>query len=159
LENLAEPNLEAVSGYDRTIAWEPIKTPQSLLLREKSTKFNSTSSQELAMVSEPKLFLLEGTTDIEPSSSGKMGLAPPEAQEGDYVCQIQGVTKALIVRKRVGLRVIGTGVMAENKFLARIRRDSAQVRSIFSAAEFSAIHHNDRLGLTLDIATVYELLN
>lgn len=111
------------------------------------------------MLAEPRLFLLSGTKEIDPDSSGKMGIAPPEAQEGDYVCQVQGIAKALIIRKRTGLRIIGTAGMAENKFLARARRDSALLGSKFGIAQFDSIHPDDRLDLFLDVATAYELLN
>jgi len=159
LVNIGEQSLKSISGYDRIIAWESIKTPLSISMREESVSANTPNAQEVAVVGEPRLFLLAGTKEVDPSSSGKMGLAPPEAQEGDYVCQIQGISKAVIVRKRVGFRVVGTGVMAENKFLARVRKESAQVCSTFGTAEFGTIHYEDKLDLFLDIATAYELLN
>ena len=159
LDNVAEENLKAISSYDRIIAWETTKTPNSLSLRENSLGFNNADSHEASILNEPRLFLLAGTKEIDPSSSAKLGLAPPEAQEGDYVCQIQGITKALVVRKRVGFRIIGTAVLAENKFLARARRDSARPYSTFGIAEFDTIHYEDRIDLCLDVATAYELLN
>jgi len=159
LDNVGEHDLEAISGYNRTIAWEPTNIPQSLFIREELIVFDTATSEKAPVFAEPRLFLLSGTKEIDPSSSGKMGLAPPEAQKGDYVCQVQGIAKALIVRKRAGLRIIGTAVMAENKFPARARRDSPSLSSKFGTAQFGIIHPDDRLDLFLDIGTAYQLLN
>jgi hypothetical protein len=159
LENVVEQDLAAISGYDRTIAWEPAESQQSLFVQEESMGSGAGYLKRKAVPAGPRLFLLSGTKEIDPSSSGKMGLAPQEAQEGDYVCQVQGIVKALIVRKRTGVRIIGTAVMAENKFLARARRDSAQDYSTFGTAQFGSIHPTDRIDLFIDIATAYELLN
>lgn len=159
LENVVEQDLAAVSGYDRTIAWEPTKIPRSISVREETVTLDTESFEKAPLLAEPRLFLLSGTKEIDTDSSGKMGIAPPEAQEGDYVCQVQGIAKALIVRKRTGLRIVGTAVMAENKFLARARRDSVLLGSKFGIARFDSIHPDDRLDLFLDVATAYELLN
>jgi Heterokaryon incompatibility protein (HET) len=159
LENVVEQDLEAISVYDRTIIWEPKNTPHSLFIREESIAFHTANFENAPVLAEPRLFLLSGTKEIDQSSSGKMGLAPPEAQEGDYICQVQGIAKALIVRKRIGLRIVGTAVMAENTVLGRSRRDSAPLHSKFGTARFDTIHSDDRLDLFLDVATAYELLN
>lgn len=159
LENVVERDLAAISGYDRIIAWEPAETQQSLFVQNESVAFGAGYLKRKPVPAGPRLFLLSGTKEIDPSSSGKMGLAPPEAQEGDYVCQVQGIAKALIVRKCTGLRIIGTAVMAENKFLARAARDSAQINSTFGTAQFDSIHPSDRIDLFMDVATAYELLN
>ena len=159
LENVVEQDLTAVSGYDRTIAWEATKIPHSISVREEIVAFDTENFEKAPLLAEPRLFLLSGTKEIGPGSSGKMGIAPPEAQEGDYVCQVQGIEKALIIRKRIGLRIVGTAVMAENKHLARAKRNSAVRGSKFGIAQFDSIHPDDRLDLFMDVATAYELLN
>jgi hypothetical protein len=159
LENVAEGDLAKISGYDRTIAWEPTEIPRCLFVREEAVAFGRGNFETAPVPAEPRLFLLSGTKEIDPTSPGKMGLAPPEAQEGDYVFQVQGITKALIVRKRTGLRIVGTVVVAENKFVARQRMNNTHRSSKFGTAQFDSIHPDDRLDLILDVATAYELLD
>ncbi|KAH7319034.1 heterokaryon incompatibility protein-domain-containing protein [Rhexocercosporidium sp. MPI-PUGE-AT-0058] len=160
LENIKEQELEAIASYDRVIAWEPVDIPRSLVIREEEPKKSDPAiSEKSPSTPEPRLFLLSGTKEVDPSASGKMGLAPPETQEGDFVCQVQGITKAVIVRKRIGLGIVGTAVVAENKFLARARRDSQRQYYTFGTAQFDLINTDDRIDLSLDIATAYDLLN
>ncbi|KAG9240622.1 heterokaryon incompatibility protein-domain-containing protein, partial [Calycina marina] len=165
LDSITDGDLQLVKTYDRTVAWELPTLPQSLEIRENAPPNYMPSHEAAPAVIEPRLFLLSGTREEELTSSGKMGLVPPEAEEGDYICQVQGISKALIVRKHVGVRIIGTAVMAENNFLARERRDmpqksrnSAQVYSRFGIAQFEKIHMEDRLDVFVDVATAYGLL-
>lgn len=167
LENVSEQSLKAIASYNRTIAWEPTSTQEEAILQHgRWSQYETINTKaNLTLQPEARLFLLSQTSEFGDCSSSKLGLAPPEAQEGDYICQIQGITKALIVRralidrKRVVFRIVGTAVMAENKSLARVRRKNIAHLSRFGIARFDTIGWHEKLDVFIDIGTAFDLLS
>ena len=107
---------------------------------------------------ERRLFLLSVRSN-HLDSPGVMGLAPPNAQYGDYILQVQGITRALVIRMcgRV-LTIVGTAVLAENHEKGRLTRETYAEKGIrFGTAEF-AYREADSVEIVLDVAVAYHLL-
>jgi len=172
LEELRQNELNLVSSYARDVSWQLPKIPPSIeMMALETLNVEQTSlegvhphdKQELVVETaslEPRLFLLTGIKN-NLDSAGNMGLAPPTASVGDFVCQIHSIERAVLVRKdNEMLRIVGTAALADNHHRVKVKKlDDSSTRPKFEAAEFESISSGDRVDLFMDVALAYQLLN
>ena len=107
----------------------------------------------------PRLFLMG--EEAQPGAEPKvLGLAPSLARIGDYVCQISGFQRAVILRRYLNsLRLVGTGAVAEKELDARI---SSKVESIagqrFKGPALMPLFDKNIIMLHISAPTAYRLL-
>ncbi|KIM99916.1 hypothetical protein OIDMADRAFT_166048 [Oidiodendron maius Zn] len=173
LEDITEKDLEIVFSFDREIICAKPYTPNcmleadgmSMLTADQYAKLaemgNPTPTTTLTTIKGPRLFLLGGVRDLGSKSNGQLGLAPDNAAVGDYIFLIDGIEKAIIVRQvDGGVKVVGTGCLAENRFVARAATNGGMRKAkIFGTADIKYIDQRDRLDLFVDLATVYQLIS
>jgi hypothetical protein len=171
LERVETKDLEFVFGFDRDISWKAEQTPEainlSLGIDEKYLSSQSLDSSSESCPKMPRLFLMGGTPlsyrppyYVHPRYPGAVGLAPPAAQVGDYICQIHGLKEAVIVRRLQFSKyfaIIGTAGLAQNRSDARTARDHNAGR-IFTEANFSRLDMIDDFELLVDMPFSYSLL-
>jgi hypothetical protein len=162
LEDVDEDDLKKISTFDRVISWH-ISLSSKGAWNSRSSEgnwipgavFECFDNGELPVPNGPNLFLLEGVKDIGKETSGKLGLVPPSARIGDYICQIHGIEKAVVVRRDGStLRIVGTSVVAEN---ARTAKEIGGTGK-FGTSKVTSLADEGGLDLFVDIATAYELL-
>ena len=173
LEDITEKDLEIVFSFDREIICAKPRTPDCMLEADRMSMLtvdqkaklaemgNPTSTTTSATIKGPRLFLLGGVRDLGSKSNGQLGLAPDNAAVGDYIFLIDGIEKAIIVRQvDGGVKVVGTGGLAENRFVARAATNGGMRKAkMFGTADIKSIHKTNRLDLFVDLATVYQLIN
>jgi hypothetical protein len=170
--------LEAVEGVDvlpqnkvfafsRDTSWKFFKEPASITAFKNNypRQFESTVVESPPQPAEPqdsyfsetRLFLLRThTLDNNPC---KMGLAPPSAQEGDFVCQIYEMERSVIVRQdSEKFTLVGCAGLAEDNITARRRKELGVSKpSIFSIPLFSSLGELEQMDLHMDIITAHEI--
>jgi len=181
LESAQEEDLEFVSGVSRDISWttqERAEITRNVFQKESSLGLaideeNHLNYELLRPDSDmsskiPRLFLMGGIRPLYVTDPGAIGLAPPIALVGDYVCQIHGLKKAVIVRpkmasapKRVkrgakSFEIIGTAGLAQNSAIARAAKDNAVPK--FAEANFDYLKEEDTFELLVDMPFAYSLL-
>lgn len=169
LEEVEDDDLNIVESFDREILVPHSETPQSLVYADQKCRKVDEDMVDESGESEPiskdtRLYLLGGVAYRGERSPGKLGLAPSGTRVGDYICDVHGIEKAVVVRKEEGkVRVVGTAATAENQYIAREIRDKGGRRQkVFGTThlDYSLDYINDesRLDLYVDIATAYQLI-
>ncbi|TAQ85358.1 hypothetical protein B7494_g6324 [Chlorociboria aeruginascens] len=164
LEEAEDFQLEAVSDFNHDISWNFAKRQHIIEDAEYRIPIPDSDSSathnrtEMDSSTGPRLFLLGGGTSYQ-FSSGKMGLVPPSARVGDFICRVNGIQKAVILRKANGvLKVVGTAIMAENSYKAREAKEKYRtIRPDFQTPEFEVLDTN-KLSIYIDVAIAYQLL-
>lgn len=167
LEQLDDSDLEPISNFDRIISYRLEDIPQSL----HSTRFCAPcypESQDLLtsdmrqsvteLNKEPRLFLLD-TDRYGPSGQGAMiGLAPPAAQIGDFICHLYQMDRAVIMRKRgFEFQLVGTAVLAEDCATARRTKEgNLRKAARFGIPNDGQVLQIDAVDLYMDFPSVFE---
>jgi hypothetical protein len=166
LEEAEQDDLRIVSSYDNDVIWSIPHTSHRISRLEDDVQIEADGIMEFdsgSPSSSPSLFLLGGLDYAITNACGKMGLVSPKARVGDFICQIHGIKRAIVVRRDdLTMRVIGTGAMAQNHSKARAARDAVeQPKKEFDRANFAENHvgNADRLDLYLDVGLAYQLLD
>jgi hypothetical protein len=172
LDTIEDEDLDAVVNFDRDILWKTMDTstvvPDVRVFQGDINWDEGDMALEDCNLTEGNL--ATGTSDDErlfllsvPSkrfdSPGIMGLAPPATRVGDYILQVQGVTRALVVRnENRRLTVVGTAVVAENHDKGRLTREThAEKGGRFRTPEFE-YREAYAVEMVLDVAIAYHLL-
>lgn len=172
LDGIEDEDLEAIASFDQDTLW---KAPEAANVGLDVMVFpgqRTWDEDEIASVGEDltsgktvqnksedhQLFLLDVPFHRN-DSPGRMGLAPSVARAGDYVLQVQGVQRALIIRREdLILKVVGTAVLAENKDIGRATREKQEEKEIkFGMPDF-ILREDDAIELIVDVAIAYHLL-
>lgn len=170
LEGVEDKDLELVGSFDRETLWKAPELadvePDVKVFRgdinwdevEKHTP-NLVNSHTLPNTSEDRRLFLVDISNRRYDSPGAMGLAPPTARVGDYVLEVLGIERGLIVREEgLKLTIVGTTVLAENKEKGRATRKSHPEGGIkFGVPDFE-FQGGDGVEIVLDVAIAYHLL-
>ena len=170
LEGIEDEDLEAVASFDRETIWkEPMMAhvkPDVKVLRDgfnweelQTSLHNLVNGRILPNISEDQQLFLLNISNRRHDSPGAMGLAPPKAQVGDYVLEVLGAERALVVRgEGPDLTIVGTAVLAENKEKGRATRKNHPEGGVkFGAPDFE-FQGGDAIEIVLDIGIAYYLL-
>jgi hypothetical protein len=170
LEGIEDEDLETVASFDReTLRKAPRMAnvkPDFKVLRDgfnweelQTSLHNLVNGRILPNISEDRRLFLLNISNRRHDSPGAMGLAPPKAQVGDYVLEVLGVERALVVREDgPDLTIVGTAVLAENKENGRATRKNRPDGGVkFEAPDFE-FQGGDAIEIVLDVAIAYYLL-
>lgn len=167
LESVEDEDLEGIVAFNRDDLWKAPEItdvfPDTKIIVEgreawKETKIPPSDGTAPDSPKEQRLILLDF-----PSSRlnfpARMGLAPPEARVGDYILQIHGIQRAIIVRKtKTSLDIVGAAVLAEAQWRDRTRRMKKEVKETkFGKADFE-FSDTDAIDVVLDAGIAYYLL-
>lgn len=171
LEGIEDEDLEAIASFDRDTLWEAPDTANVVPDVKVFQGERKWDEDEMASVGddpmsdkttqnkseEQQLFLLDVPLHRN-DSPGRMGVAPSVARAGDYILQLQGVQRALIVRKEDPiLTIVGTAVLAENKDIGRVTREKQENEIKLGTPDF-IFREADAIELVVDVAIAYHLL-
>jgi hypothetical protein len=171
MEKAGNEDLNMITSFNHDISQKPIVVRSNLLAAgmvseskaKRSGKAQNILQTSSAMVRpssmQQRLFLL-GLSRVHADSPGRMGLAPPNACVGDYVIQIHGVERALVLRNdnNGSTRLVGTAVLAENCERARATKEKRRKTSpTFGISNF-AFRRDETVELSMDAAVAYQLL-
>jgi hypothetical protein len=182
LEEVEDNNLEKITALHH-ISWVPKSIPESLLridqndLNSQQTcrclectyvppvftgdqGFNSNERPfPLPPPTKQRLFLL-GMNSQHLDSPGRIGMAPSNARKGDYLVQIQGITRAVVLRRDdASMSIVGTAILAENSDRARVANKTDLERNLgFASADFE-VNEVDKVEMFIDVAIAYQLLD
>jgi hypothetical protein len=174
LEDLEEDDLAFISQVNREILRRVEEMPESLTKAERKAAplgLDITPPTEKPQdfkggkcpdsMGMPRLFLLGSvrpTIDYG-SFPGAMGLVPPAAQVGDYICQVHSLKKAIVVRRTENLlEIVGTTGLALNCQKGQATRTDKHFPK-FSQADFSCLTSGDTLDLLVDMPFSYSLMD
>jgi hypothetical protein len=87
-------------------------------------------------------------------------LAPSNARNGDYLVQIQGIARAVVLRRDdASMSIVGTAMLAENSEKARAAKETDMKRdSVFASGDFE-VNEVDKVEMFIDVAIAYQLLD
>lgn len=173
LEEMVQEDFAPVSTQGCGYEWKPKKAFSPLHGRDSSVVhplFDTPCDTEHS------LFLLLPPVGNE-CPCACMGLVPASAKEGDMICMVQGIKRALIVRslavyddlgrdqeivEKLVLVLVGTAAMADSSRTIRgLRASSVPSRKEtgFIEATFKSIPFEQRLEIPLPVSLVYNLLD
>ncbi|TGO83344.1 hypothetical protein BPOR_0661g00070 [Botrytis porri] len=183
LEDLDETDLKIVSTCGSEVSWlcqdfpGDISSPyrkhdkrdieNESLLRD-STLNTSSERSELFPASPVKggrLFLLDHSFEslpVENDAASNMGLGPSAARVDDYLCEIDGITKAAVIRRTKNkLSFIGTAGLAQQPQHARKSNNSTLegTPSPFGLPSFKNLTSDQTVDLYLYVPLAYQLLD
>jgi hypothetical protein len=173
LEEVDDNNLGSITALYHDISWVPESIPESIR-RIDQNDLNSQQTcrcleckyphlEPAAPPTKQRLFLL-GMNSHHFDSPGRIGLAPSNARKGDYLVQIQGIARAVVLRKDgVGLHtsmsIVGTTILAENSERARAAKETDLERDLgFASADFE-VDEVDKVEMFIDVTIAYQLLD
>ncbi|TGO54625.1 hypothetical protein BCON_0104g00220 [Botryotinia convoluta] len=183
LEDLDETGLKIVSTCGSDVSWlcedfpGDISLPFSKLDKRdienepllRDLTFNTSSEKsELLPVSPVKggrLFLLDQSFESLPVSddaASNMGLGPSAARVNDYLCEIDGIKKAAVIRRtKKKLSFIGTAGLAQQPQHARKSKNSTleETSSPFGLPNFKNLTSDQTVDLYLYVPLAYQLLD
>ena len=99
---MEDEDLQIVANYEYDIqdgftSWENESKPESIAMIERNCSNFAFDARRPRRSGVAKLFLLGGMLEYG-SPYIKIGLAPSTAWPGDFVCQIHGLERAVVVR-------------------------------------------------------------
>jgi hypothetical protein len=174
LENMEEADHEKIFWFDRDISWrlgraERIESLDAADVPESGFKPPATeyTKSNVSPQSQPKmhasnadsqrLFLISARNlnGLYP----KMGLAPPEASVGDYICEFSGGEQSALIRRDNGaIRIVGSVVLAEEASKARERKQNeVEIKTKFNVPNYRSLENDARLDLYMDAITLWDL--
>lgn len=182
LEYLDETGLKIVSTCGPDVSWLcdrfPGENPDPL---DRSTKreigneplfgnlsFHSSSERSEPLPPSPvkgaRLFLLDKNVGnfLVSDAPANMGLGPSAARVGDYLCEIDGIKKAAVIRRtKTKLSFIGTAGLAQKPQDARKRKNSTlkETSSPFGLPKFGNLTSDEMVDLYLHVPLAYQLLD
>ncbi|TGO35106.1 hypothetical protein BHYA_0170g00180 [Botrytis hyacinthi] len=183
LEDLDETGLKIVSTSGSDVSWlcerfpgencYPFDRPtdrdigDESLLRNSSFHSSSERSEPLppSPVKGARLFLLDKYVEnllIPNDALANMGLGPSAACVGDYLCEIDGIKKAAVVRRtKTKLSFIGTAGLAQKPQDARKSKNSTfeETSSPFGLPKFENLTSDETVDLYLYVPLAYQLLD
>jgi hypothetical protein len=187
LEEVEDDDLENITALHHDISWLPESIPESIrridqndlnshqtcrclectyvppvLPEDQGSNSSGRSFPHLEPAAAPtkqRLFLL-GMNSHHLDSPGRIGLAPSNARKGDYLVQIQGIARAVVLRRDdASMSIVGTAILAENSERARAAKETNMGReSIFASADFE-VDEVDKVEMFIDVAIAYQLLD
>jgi hypothetical protein len=183
LEEVEDNHLEKITALHHDISWVPESIPESLLRIDQNdlnsqqtcrclectyvppvlTEHQGVNSNERTFPLPPpakqRLFLL-GMNSHHLDSPGRIGLAPSNARNGDYLVQIQGIARAVVLRRDdASMSIVGTAMLAENSEKARAAKETDMKRdSVFASGDFE-VNEVDKVEMFIDVAIAYQLLD
>ncbi|THV46282.1 hypothetical protein BGAL_0398g00040 [Botrytis galanthina] len=182
LEDLDETGLKIVSTCGPDVSWLcdrfPGENPDPL---DRFTKreieneplfgnlsFHSSSERSEPLPPSPvkgaRLFLLDKNVGnfLVSDAPANMGLGPSAARVGDYLCEIDGIKKAAVIRRtKTKLSFIGTAGLAQKPQDARKRKNSTlkETSSPFGLPKFGNLTSDEMVDLYLHVPLAYQLLD
>ncbi|KAF7956099.1 hypothetical protein EAE96_005019 [Botrytis aclada] len=182
LENLDEDGLKIVSTCGSNVSWHCDRFPREIsdaihgsnnrdtedepLLRDSSFYSSSERSEFIANspVNGARLFLTDqfvGNLPHAYNAPANIGLGPSAARVGDYLCEINGLKRAAVIRRtKSKISFIGTAGLAQQPRHARKNKDSTlgATSSPFSVPNFENLTMNQKVDLYLYLPLAYQLL-
>ncbi|KAF7918562.1 hypothetical protein BELL_0210g00020 [Botrytis elliptica] len=181
LEDLDETGLKIVSTCGSDVSWfcyyfpgenaYPFDRPTNRDIGDESQLRNSSlhSSSERSEPLPPapdkgaRLFLLDKyDVPVSNDALANMGLGPSAARVGDYLCEIDGIKKAAVIRRtKTKLSFIGTAGLAQKPQDARKSKNSTleETSSPFGLPKFENLKHGLTVDLHLYVPLAYQLLD
>ncbi|KAM0139211.1 hypothetical protein ACHAO1_003086 [Botrytis cinerea] len=183
LEDLDETGLKIVSTCGSDVSWPceyfpgDISLPFNKLDKRdienmppmRDLTFDTSSERSEIFPALPvkgaRLFLLDKSFENLPVSNdaaSNMGLGPSAARVGDYLCEIDGIKKAAVMRRtKTKLSFIGTAGLAQKPQHARKSRNSTlgETSSPFGLPEFENLTLEQTVDLYLYVPLAYQLLD
>ncbi|KAM0183145.1 hypothetical protein ACHAPF_000621 [Botrytis cinerea] len=183
LEDLDETGLKIVSTCGSDVSWPceyfpgDISLPFNKLDKRdienmppmRDLTFDTSSERSEIFPALPvkgaRLFLLDKSFENLPVSNdaaSNMGLGPSAARVGDYLCEIDGIKKAAVIRRtKTKLSFIGTAGLAQKPQHARKSRNSTlgETSSPFGLPEFENLTLEQTVDLYLYVPLAYQLLD
>ncbi|KAH8687371.1 hypothetical protein BGZ60DRAFT_363251 [Tricladium varicosporioides] len=165
LEGMDDEELAKVGAIRRNIEWDREYIPASIDILDSFTEAAGIDNELICREGddkegEPRLFLIGGVNRYDKLAPGMMGLGPSAAQVGDYICQLQGLEKAVILRRKdLNMSIIGTAGLAlsHHKIAAR----NASEEEVDLSCKFAVADNTERsnaLYLHVDLPLAYDLL-
>jgi hypothetical protein len=171
LERFDEVSQRTIFAFDRNITWKGLHEPNLYSLKRNYGLNVDTAASQSADLSRNgcRLFLLQPPA-LEHTASW-MGLAPRDAQVGDFVCQIAGIERAVIVRQSPEIlatevtspshftyKIIGCAGLARDRDTARQLKEATLLPSeLFAAGKSSPPPEQEQFNLYVDIHTAFEI--
>ncbi|TGO29531.1 hypothetical protein BPAE_0014g00830 [Botrytis paeoniae] len=131
--------------------------------------FHSSSERSEPLPPSPvkgaRLFLLDryvGNFPVSNDAPANMGLGPSAARVGDYLCEIDGIKKAAVIRRtKTKLNFIGTAGLAQKPQDARKSKNSTleETFSPFGLPNFENLTSDQTVDLYLYVPLAYQLLD
>jgi hypothetical protein len=171
LEQYHEFSQRTVFTFDRNITWNEAQQYSIETLERNYGTIDGTNAAQLAdpVDNGSRLFLLQPPTHI--NNTSWMGLAPRGTKAGDFVVQIRGMERAVIVRQsyhtapalapsqiNYTYKIIGCAGLAKDGDTARqLRGVRLAPNCLFSAGALSTPAESEHLNLYMDICTAQEV--
>ncbi|TGO19830.1 hypothetical protein BTUL_0002g00750 [Botrytis tulipae] len=182
LEDLDETGLKIVSTCGSDVSWLCHRFPgensdplDRFTKREigneplfGNSSFHSSSESSEPLLRSPvkgaRLFLLNKYVGnfLVSDAPANMGLGPSAAHVGDYLCEIDGIEKAAVIRKtKTKLSFIGTAGLAQKPQDARKSKNSTlkETSSPFGLPKFGNSTSDEMVDLYLHVPLAYQLLD
>ncbi|KAF7934970.1 uncharacterized protein EAE98_003015 [Botrytis deweyae] len=183
LEDLDETGLKIVSTCGSDVSWfcyyfpgenaYPFDRPTNRDIGDESqlrnSSFHSSSERSEPLPPAPgkgaRLFLLDkydGYLPVSNDTLANMGLGPSAARVGDYLCEIDGIKKAAVIRRtKTKLSFIGTAGLAQKPQDARKSKNSTleETSSPFGLPRFENLKNGVTVDLHLYVPLAYQLLD
>ncbi|KAH6682778.1 hypothetical protein B0J14DRAFT_467697 [Halenospora varia] len=167
LEGMDDEELAKVGVVGRTIEWKrKSPMPKSIFDCDMAVTLDGIDDEKVGREGscgeggEPRVFLIGGVNRYDKTASGMMGLGPSAAQVGDYVCQIQGLEKAIILRREnKRLKIVGTAGLAHS--FHEIRAKNAREEEVDTSCKFAVADYSSETNMVylfVDMPLAYDLL-
>jgi hypothetical protein len=172
LEGVEDEDLEGIIAFNRDTLWKAPEmadvVPDAKIFEGKESWRDSWKESKIPdsddtapnAPKEQRLILLDFLHNGL-NFPGRMGLAPPEGRVGDYILQVHGIERAIIVRKaKMSLDIVGAAVLAENHGRGRamaVREKQEKKETKFGCAHFD-FSESDAIDVMLDAGIAYYLL-